>query len=207
MRVAWAAVALLLYAPAAAQEVPIRRLRLAEKSNRLVISGAFTDVVDKDVLGQLSSGFATTILVRAYTYELAEGRTVAFAAATYRVVYDLWEEVYFVRVHDARGERETRYGTLADALKEATALRELPVAALAAVKIGRHHQLGLIVEVNPVSEEVMQEVRRWLARGQTAVAGNSSFFGSFVSIFVNPKIEEAERTLRFRSQVFYRTGR
>jgi len=207
MKAALAAVMLILAAPAAAEELPVRRLRLAEKANRLVISGSFTDVVDKDVLGQLSSGFATTILVRAYTYELAEGRTVAFAAATYRVLYDLWEEVYFVRVHDARGEREARFGTLAEALKEATALREMPVAPLSIVKVGRHHQLGLIVEVNPVSDELMQEVRRWLARGQNAVAGNSSFFGSFVSIFANPKLEEAERTLKFRSQTFYRTGR
>jgi hypothetical protein len=209
-RAATVLLVLLAAARAAAQEtVETRRLRLAEKGKRLVVTGAFTDVVDKETIEQLSSGFATTILVRAYTYDLAEERTVAFAAATYRIVYDLWEEDYLVRVHDGRGERTSRHQTLADALKRATLLDEMPVAPLAAVRVSRHHQLGVIIEVNPVSQELMAEVRRWLARpqGKSEVAGNSSFFGSFVSIFVNPKLEESERTLRFRSQTFYRTGR
>jgi hypothetical protein len=211
VRRAVALLALLTSARAAAADeiVETRPLRLAEKGRRLVTSGAFTDVVDREILAQMSSGFATTILLRAYTYDLAGQRTVAFAAATYRIVYDLWDEVYLVRIHDGRGERTSRYGSLAEALKRATTFEDLPVAPLAGVRVGRHHQIGVIVEVNPVSQELMAEVRRWLARpqGKSEVAGNSSFFGSFVSIFVNPKLEEAERTLKFRSQTFYRTGR
>jgi hypothetical protein len=37
--------------------------------------------------------------------------------------------------------------------------------------------------------------------------GGSSFFGSFVSVFVNPKIPVSDRTLKLRSQAFYRTKR
>ena len=120
-----------------------------------------------------------------------------------------WGGARAPRIHDPRGERTSRHATLAEALKRATTFEELPVAPAAAVPVGRHHQIGVIVEVNPVSQELMAEVRRWLARpqGKSEVAGNSSFFGSFVSIFVNPKLEEAERTLRFRSQTFYRTGK
>jgi hypothetical protein len=48
-------------------------------------------------------------------------------------------------------------------------------------------------------------VRRWLvqpARGQRKLGAGDSFFGSFVSIFVNPHIEDSERQLRFVSQPF-----
>jgi len=51
----------------------------------------------------------------------------------------------------------------------------------------------------------MADVRRWLvqpARGQRRLGAGDSFFGSFVSIFVNPHIEDSERQLRFVSQPF-----
>ena len=51
----------------------------------------------------------------------------------------------------------------------------------------------------------MADVRRWLvqpARGQRRLGAGDSFFGSFVSIFVNPHIEDSERQVRFVSQPF-----
>ena len=51
----------------------------------------------------------------------------------------------------------------------------------------------------------MADVRRWLvqpARGQRRLGAGDSFFGSFVSIFVNPRIEDSERQVRFVSQPF-----
>jgi hypothetical protein len=191
------------------EDVEIRKLKFAERGKDLIVSGSFTDVFDETLLDELSSGFATTVVLRAYVYEKGTDLPVAFTAVTYRVVYDLWEEVYLIQIDDPAGQRELRRETRADALKDVTTLAELPVAALSNVAIGPHHFLGLIVEVNPVSQELLAEVRRWIARpqGSKDVAGNSSFFGSFVSVFVNPKIAEADRTLKFRSQAFYRVKR
>ena len=48
-------------------------------------------------------------------------------------------------------------------------------------------------------------MRRWLVqppRGQRRVGAGDSVFGSFVSIFVNPRVEDSERQLRFLSQPF-----
>jgi len=48
-------------------------------------------------------------------------------------------------------------------------------------------------------------VRRWLSQGTGGgLDRGGAFFGSFVSVFVNPKIAEADRVLRLRSQPFYR---
>jgi hypothetical protein len=59
--------------------------------------------------------------------------------------------------------------------------------------------------LNPISEDLLIEVRRWLvqpARGQRRLGAGDSFFGSFVSIFVNPRIEDSERQVHFVSQPF-----
>jgi hypothetical protein len=48
-------------------------------------------------------------------------------------------------------------------------------------------------------------VRRWLSQGTGGGLDRGGvFFGSFVSVFVNPKIADADRVLRIRSQPFYR---
>jgi hypothetical protein len=60
-------------------------------------------------------------------------------------------------------------------------------------------------DLNPISDDLLADVRHWLvepARGQRRLGAGDSFFGSFVSIFVNPRIEDAERQLRFVSQPF-----
>ena len=58
-------------------------------------------------------------------------------------------------------------------------------------------------DLNPVSEELLADVRRWLvqpAHGQRRVGAGDTFFGSFVSIFVNPRVDDSERQVRFASQ-------
>ncbi len=190
--------------------VPERPFGFAEKGKSLTITLSFTDVFDARLLEELDSGITTTIVLRAYVYrEGGEGLPVSFAAATLRVVYDLWAETYEIQIDDPRGRRKYVESSKAEALKRVTTLAAFPVAPLGKLPIGEIHFIGLIVEVNPVSEELLAEVRRWLARDadKQRVGGESSFFGSFVSIFVNPKIPVADRVLRLRSKLFYRQKR
>ncbi len=85
----------------------------------------------------------------------------------------------------------------------------MPIASLATVPRGRNHYLGMVIELNPVSEETLAEMRRWLTRSAqaTTIDPGSSVFGSFVTVFVNPKLPDADRVLRLRSQPFYRRKR
>jgi hypothetical protein len=209
MRAAAVMFVLLGGAVAGAQEAPeVRPLRFAETQTDIVVSGTFTDVFDRDLLEQLSSGFAQTVVVRAYVYRAGVDSPVWFAAATYRAVYAHWDEVYVVRRRDPGGERNLRLAARAEALKALTTFEDFPVAPLHAIPIGKHHFVGLVIEVNPVAPELLAEVRRWLSRPRAGqVAGDASFFGSFVSVFVNPKLDRADRAMRLRSQPFYRTPR
>jgi hypothetical protein len=67
------------------------------------------------------------------------------------------------------------------------------------------YYLAMRVDLNPVSQETLTEVRRWLSQGTGGGLDRGGvFFGSFVSVFVNPKIADADRVLRIRSQPFFR---
>jgi hypothetical protein len=188
-------------------DLGVRTIRFAERGDQLVASGTFTEVFDADLLEQLASGFAQTIVLGAYVHQASDDTPIWYTTATYRVVYAQWDEVYLVRVRDPSGEHNLREAGRAEALRDATTMRELPIAPLAQIAVGGRYYASFIVEVNPVTPELVAEVRRWLARPRGGQVGTDSFFGSFVSIFVNPKVPAADRTLRFRSQDFARGGR
>jgi len=190
-------------------DVGLRRMAFHERAGQLVMSGSVTDVFDQETLARLSNGFVTTVVVRIYLYRVGqEDRALAFSLAERRIAYDVWDEVYVIRLRDGDGERSYREPSRAEALRRATELVYVPVSPLANVEIGPLYFAGVVVAVNPVSEEILAEVRRWLTRPQGGqLSGDASFFGSFVSVFVNPRVSDADRVLRFRTQPLYRVKR
>lgn len=152
---------------------------------------------------------ATVIVVRLYVYRKGSSEPVGYHLLSARVVYDLWLEKYEVRIDGPAGRESGQYKHLPDAYKAITEIYDIPVASLADVVIGPHHYLAAVIELNPVSEETQAEMRRWLARpaGTANISRGTSFFGSFVSIFVNAKLPEADRVVRAQSQPFYRVPR
>ena len=90
-----------------------------------------------------------------------------------------------------------------------TQLERFAVASLREVKVGPHYFLALVAELNPIDKKRLAEMRRWLTKSssETRLDSSSSFFGSFVSVFVNPKLQSADRVVRLRSQLFYRVNR
>lgn len=199
-------------APARADDDLIsKRVWFGERQGKLAISTSFTELLDRRAYDRLKSGFATTVVARIYVYRKGRDLPVSYALASFRLVYDLWDEVYVVRTDGPAGRRTRRFSTRADALKSLTELWELPVADLEDIPRGpdRIHYLAMSIELNPVSRELMAEMRRWLTKpaGTTSIDRSSSVFGSFVSVFVNPKLPEADRVIRIRSQPFYRPAR
>jgi hypothetical protein len=191
---------------ARADEEITKRMWFAENKGKLVVSTSFTELFDKDAYKALSSGFDTTVILRAYVYEKETGVPVAFTMATLRAIYDLWDEEYRVRIVDARGKRNWKFKSKADALKAMTEIDSFPLAKLGKVTIGEKYYCEMTVELNPVSEERLAEMRRWLTKraGSTSIDSSSSFFGSFVSVFVNPKLQGADNVIKLTSQPFYR---
>jgi hypothetical protein len=115
------------------------------------------------------------------------------------VVYDLWDEVY--RVHVSEPERERDQAAILDGvLRLCTEARDLPVVRRGLLEPKQTYFLAVVVEVNPVSPEIVEQMRRWMSRpsGSTGIGPGDALFGSFVQLFVR-QIATSDRTLTFRT--------
>ena len=200
--------ALLLIAgrPAHAADKPaIVSMDFAERAGSLRVTTSVSKLFDRDAFENLDSGFRTTVVIRLWVYQVDSATPVAFTVLRRSVVYELWDEDYELRLEGPGGRRDVRVKTRSEALSLLTELDSVKIAEAAALPQGSLHVLAVVAELNPVSSETLAEVRRWLSQGTGAgLDRGGTFFGSFVSVFVNLKIPDADRVLRIRSQRFYR---
>ena len=181
-------------------------LHFAERGVNLVASGSITQLFDSTAYEALDSGFPSTVVIRTWVYREDGTTPISDQLWQRRVYYDLWDEIYVVQVDGPNGSRTEKVRYRAEALRLLTNLEEVPVVPLASIPYTTHYVLALVVELNPVSQATLTEVRRWLSQGSGGgLDRGGSFFGSFVSVFVNPKVADADRVLRLRSQPFFRT--
>ena len=188
------------------QEVVTKKGTFSLSGDKLLLTVGFRELFSPAMRKRLRSGFATTVVMRIHLFEADSGRTVAFTARTLRAVYDLWDEAYTIRVEEPGGKRQVKKKKRKDVVDRLTSLWRFPVADLARMEPNKRYFAAIITEVNPISEELLREVRSWLRnpRGMRGPMGGDNLFGSFVSIFVNNKVRRAERTMRLRTQDFFR---
>jgi hypothetical protein len=189
------------------EELPRRQANFAwdknDKTQQTLLRASFSyrDVIDKTMAEKLASGLPTVIATRAYVLREGEANPVALAVRTCRVVYDLWDEVYRLKISSPGGERDSAALNLEGVLRQCAEARDLPVADKSLLLAGKPHFLGVIVELNPVSPQMLAQMRQWVSRpaGSTGIGPGDALFGSFVGLFVR-QLGNADRTLRFRTQ-------
>ena len=189
----------------------IQRMRFVERGDDLTVStlppGGIGKLFDAGSYDALGTGIPSTIVIRIQITPQNSNDPVAEQLIYRSVVYDVWDEIYTLRLDEPGGPRTLKVKYRAEALKWLTAIDDLPVARLAVLPVDQVFVLKMVVELNPVSKETLAEVRRWLSQGNgCGLDRGGAFFGSFVSVFYNPKIAEADRVLRIRSQPFYRAS-
>jgi len=127
-------------------------------------------------------------------------------AATYktcRVTFDLWDEIYRVEITQTGSADIATYSpTLEGVLRRCGEVDRLPIVARALLASGTYYLAG-IVEVNPVSPDMIERIKRWVSRpaGSSTAASGDALFGSFVGLFV-ARIGTADRQVSFRTQSF-----
>ena len=168
-------------------------------------SFSYRDVLsDPDLVKKLSSGLPMVIVMRAYVYregpDIGQDIPIALAPRVCRVVYDLWDEVY--RVHVSEPERERDQAAVLDGvLRLCTEARDLPVVRRSLLSAKQAYFLGVVVDVNPVSPEIVDQIHRWMSRptGSTGIGPGDALFGSFAQLFVR-QMATTDLTLAFRTQ-------
>lgn len=207
-RAALCALAILLLVPsvAAAQDKPVRqKMRFVEKGDSILVTAKINTLFDADAFEALGSGFESTVLVRLWVYRKGASDPIAFQVLQRKVIYDMWDEVYEIQLDGPEGREKLKVKQKSEAFRILTTLDGVPIAFADDLPFDDHHVLVLVAELNPVSEETLAEVRRWLTKGSGGgLDRGGGVFGSVVSVFVNPKIADADRVLRLRSQPFYR---
>jgi hypothetical protein len=181
------------------------RMRFVERGDWLTATTKLSKLFDSGAYDALGSGIPSTVVIRMWVYPQGSNEPVAFTALERSCVYDLWDEVYTLQLTDVAGKTKIKVKKRADALEQLTDLTDVQIAELALMPYEQVYQLAIEAELNPVSKETQAEVRRWLSKGTgEGLDHGSTFFGSFVSVFVNSKIPEADRVVLLRSQPFYR---
>ena len=187
----------------ASAQLSERRIGVAFVEGRPRVDVSMADFArDPEVTRKLRSGLPQTFVARIYAYAANGQAPIAVAARSCRVVYDLWEERFRVQRASELGDETFAVRTLEEVVDRCLVARQLSVGTTADWQSARGQRVyfAALVEFNPITPDTVQRIRRWLARPQRGRVDSDSFFGSFVSLFVNRRIGEAERALHFQSQ-------
>ena len=201
------AILALLLLPALAladdDEPEFARMRFVERGDSLTVSTKIQKLFDDPAYQALSSGFPSTIVINTFVFPRDEKTPINARQVIRSVVYDLWDEDYVIRMDVNAKPIKVKYQS--EALKLLTTIDDLPIARLSDLPVEDIFFLKMTVQLNPVDKKTLAEVQRWLSQSTGGGLDRGGvFFGSFVSVFVHPKIADADRVLELRSQPFYR---
>jgi hypothetical protein len=206
LRVAGLCLALLLIwvnvAQADERDLPIRSAKLAwddAKNRKLTITVAFRDVLNQELQTKLTRGLPTTILFTAGLYVPGNENAIGTTVQTCRVTWHVWEEAYRVELRRASLPLVTSWTTtLEGVLRRCGETRRLPVAFSAIPRENQPLVLRARVLVNPIGDELMQKIKRWVSRptNTNTSAPGDALFGTFTGFFMQ-HIGEAERIVMF----------
>jgi hypothetical protein len=165
-------------------------------------SFSYTDAInDPAITKKLGEGLTNIIVMRAYVFREGESSPIALAVKTCRVRWDEWDEVYRVKVTEPDKDRDQPLANMAGVMRTCAQAQDLAVVNRSLLQAGKPHFLAVIVEVNPVSPEMLEQLKRWVSRptGSTGIGPTDGLFGSFAGVFIR-KLATSDKTLSFRTQ-------
>lgn len=159
------------------------------------------DALDAEIAKRLKSGFQNVLLYRIYIRRASDGEPVALTVQRHLQIYELWDDVFYLYRNGSRADSRA-HRQLPPLLDEVATFKILAAEQLPP---GAYYA-DVILELNPLSEAEEAEIRAWIARSRgghrTFATGDRSFFGTFVSLFVNIRPGSAELTVRQASPRF-----
>ncbi len=191
-------------APKTPAALPSRAATVALDGKLVRISLAYRDVVDAEISKKLLSGLPTVIAMRGYVFREGGGSDpVALTAKSCRVVYDLWDEVFRIQLTQPGGQSSAIAVNVEGVLRNCAEVRRMALVERSLLADDARYFVACLVEVNPVSAEMLDRIKRWVTRpnGSAAIGPGDSLFGSFVGLFV-ARIGDADRRAVFRTQPF-----
>lgn len=189
--------------PQTPASLPQRAAQITLEKGVVKLTLSYRDVVDAEISKKLLSGLPTVIAMRGYVFRESGGDPVALTAKTCRVVYDLWDEVFRIQIMQPGGQQSAIAVNTEGVLRNCAEARKMTLMERTIMSEGTKYFVAALVEVNPVSAEMLDRIKRWVTRpnGSAAIGPGDSLFGSFVGLFVT-RIESADRRTAFRTASF-----
>ncbi len=190
--------------PAAPADLPLRDANFAWDGSLLRASFSFVDVLeDAGVRSKLANGTENTIAMRAYVLRDGETNPVMLVVQRCSVTYNLWNDVYQLQIETATGTTQRSVLNLDGVARYCARVQDFPIATRASLRASAAHFLGIIVDVNPVSDEIRGQMQRWMRRplGSSDVGGGNAVFSGLVLLFMRD-VGGSDRTLSFRTRTF-----
>jgi hypothetical protein len=189
--------------PPAVGKLSKRKASFHTHKGWVTLSVGYRDVLDKKTRKKLLSGLPTTIVTRAYLFRDGDLAPKHLSVKTCRVVFDLWDEVFRIDRRQSGRRKRTVAVNVEGVLRRCADANAWPVVSTDDLEPRRGHFTAVLVEVNPLSKKMLQQIRRWVARpkGAGAVGPGDSLFGNFVGLFVT-QVPESDRRVSFRTPSF-----
>lgn len=168
------------------------------KKTRLFVSVDFNDAIDRNIRGKLTRGLPTTIVVTGAIYLPGNPAAVSTTAQTCKVTWLVWDEVYQVEITRPDYTKIDSTLTVEGVLKRCAKADSLPVATSNQVSPGTPVYMNAKVQVNPVSKEVVDKIKKWVSRpsGTGTAAPGDALFSTFTGLFLQ-RIGDADSELKF----------
>lgn len=167
----------------------------------LYIDIGFRDVLDAGIRNKLSRGLPTTIVLTATIQRMGSGEPLSTTAQTCRVTWHVWEEAYHVEIIRP-GTSQVRWTTtLEGVLRRCAEARRLLAGDASQIPPGAALYARGSIQINPVSPEVLQKLKRWVMRPSSTgtAAPGDALFSTFAGLFLQ-RIGDAEREVRFQTR-------
>ncbi len=179
--------------------LPARPVQQTWQKGALRVTFSYRDSLD-GFSEKLTSGLPVTILLRALVFRQGSSEPTLATAYSCRIVYDLWDENYQVHITSSEGERDVRLLTQEGVIRTCSEARNLKIADRTAFRVKGRYMVAGIVDVNPISPQMLEQIRRWVIRpaGSAQTRPGDALFGTFVGLFLR-ELGTTDRTLRFRA--------
>jgi len=167
----------------------------------LYMNMSFRDIVDPKLQNKLSRGLPTTIVLTATLFREGSTEPLSTTAQTCRVTWHVWEEAYRVEV-TRPGSSQVRWTTTVEGvLRRCAEARRLLAADRSQLAPGTSIYATGKIQVNPISPEVLQKIKRWVMRPASTgtAAPGDALFSTFTGLFLQ-RIGDAERELKFSTK-------
>jgi hypothetical protein len=167
----------------------------------LYMNIAYRDVVNANVQSKLSRGLPTTLVLTAAVFRAGTNEPLSTTAQTCKVTWHVWEEAYRLEITRPGGTQIRWTTTVEGVLRRCAEAKRLLAADRNQVPRGVQLFATGKVQLNPVSAEVLQKIKRWVMRpsGTGTAAPGDALFSTFTGLFLQ-RIGEAERELKFTTK-------